>query len=286
MSVEGNADSNWSEKKVEGEDSLRTVDCLRGRLLSERVASKNANEEAEHLGNKLMELETLLKQEAESRNRAEKRLKLLMKKLQSMNISYISDESGYSCSVEKSDVSSVSSSTTSSSSTTKQLQENYENRQIEIEGRGLKENLESSSKVSENLQQNDSQNSSSSIGDKNPTTEETSGAAFEIQEQKCETETNAVSENLAQIVAQNATIKMDEQSGTSSTEEELNQESERQIDNSMAIVSIDMPLENNKVDPEVLDATVKEVLDALRHAKEQLQSSMERRRRTNMISVG
>ncbi|KAL9149933.1 hypothetical protein ABFS82_12G137300 [Erythranthe guttata] len=284
MSVEGNADSNLGEKKVEGEDSLRTVDCLRGRLLAERVASKNANEEAEHLGNKLMELETLLKQEAESRNRAEKRLKLLVKKLQSMNLSYISDESGYSCSVEKSDVSSVSSST--NSPTTEQLQENYENQQIETENRDLKENLESSSKGSENLQQNDSQDSSSSIGDKNSTTDESSNAAFEIQEQKREMETSAVSENLEQIVARNTTIKMDEQSGTSSTEEELNQESESQKDNSMAIVSIDKPAENNTVDPEVLDATVKEVLDALRHAKEQLQSSMERRRRSNMISVG
>ncbi|KAL8036136.1 hypothetical protein ABFX02_12G140200 [Erythranthe guttata] len=284
MSVEGNADSNWGGKKVEEEDSLRTVDCLRGRLLAERVASKNANEEAEHLGNKLMELETLLKQEAESRNRAEKRLKLLMKKLQSMNVAYVSDESGYSCSVEKSDVSSVSSST--NSPTTEQLQENYENRQIKTDSRELKENLESSSKGSEYLLQNNSQNSSSSIVDKNSTTDESSSAAFEIQEQKCETETSAVLENLEQIVAQNATIKMDEQSGTSSTEEELNQEPERQIDNSMAIVSIDKPPENNTVDPEVLDATVKEVLDALRHAKEQLQSSMERRRRSKMISVG
>ncbi|EYU38499.1 hypothetical protein MIMGU_mgv1a015412mg [Erythranthe guttata] len=157
-----------------------------------------------------MELETLLKQEAESRNRAEKRLKLLMKKLQSMNIAYVSDESGYSCSVEKSDVSSVSSST--NSPTTEQLQENYENQQIEIESRGLKENLlESSSKGSENLQQNDSQNSSSSLDDKNSTADESSSAAFEIQEQKREMETNAASENLDQIEAQNDTIKMDEQ---------------------------------------------------------------------------
>lgn len=30
---------------MEGEDSVRTVDCLRGRLLAERAASKNAKEE-------------------------------------------------------------------------------------------------------------------------------------------------------------------------------------------------------------------------------------------------
>lgn len=54
----------------------------------------------------------------------------------------------------------------------------------------------------------------------------------------------------------------------------------------MALVLVEKQQENEeRLDPEVLDATVKEVLDALRHAKEQLQSSMERRR-TNMIRVG
>lgn len=38
---------------MEGEDSVRTVDCLRGRLLAERVASRNAKDEAEQLGNKV-----------------------------------------------------------------------------------------------------------------------------------------------------------------------------------------------------------------------------------------
>lgn len=35
------------------EDALRTVDCLRGRLLAERVASKNAKDEAQLMGNKV-----------------------------------------------------------------------------------------------------------------------------------------------------------------------------------------------------------------------------------------
>lgn len=39
--------------KMEGEDSVRTVDCLRGRLLAERAASKNAKEEAQLLENKV-----------------------------------------------------------------------------------------------------------------------------------------------------------------------------------------------------------------------------------------
>lgn len=39
-----------SENKVEGEDSWMTVSCLRGRLLAERMASRNAREEADQLG--------------------------------------------------------------------------------------------------------------------------------------------------------------------------------------------------------------------------------------------
>ena len=38
---------------MEGDDGLRTVECLRGRLLAERQASKTAKEDAEFLGNKV-----------------------------------------------------------------------------------------------------------------------------------------------------------------------------------------------------------------------------------------
>lgn len=38
---------------VQGDDGLKTVECLRGRLLAERVASKAANEEADNLGIKV-----------------------------------------------------------------------------------------------------------------------------------------------------------------------------------------------------------------------------------------
>lgn len=41
---------------MEGEEDsvIRTVDCLRGRLLAERVASRNAKEEADQLENKVL----------------------------------------------------------------------------------------------------------------------------------------------------------------------------------------------------------------------------------------
>lgn len=39
---------------MEGEEeSVRTIDCLRGRLVAERAASKNARDEADKLENKV-----------------------------------------------------------------------------------------------------------------------------------------------------------------------------------------------------------------------------------------
>lgn len=54
----------------------------------------------------------------------------------------------------------------------------------------------------------------------------------------------------------------------------------------MALIAVDTAPENRTVDPEVLDETVKEVLEALRRAKEQLLSSMERKRMSMIIKVG
>lgn len=86
-----------------------------------------------------------------------------------------------------------------------------------------------------------------------------------------------------------------------SAQEEVNQENdqdqeknqqneeddENHVDNSLALVPVEKLETKQTIDPEVLDATVKEVLDSLRHAREQLQSSMERRRRNmNIIKVG
>lgn len=42
-----------SDKKIEGDDSVRTVECLRGRLLAERQASRTAKDDLEKLGRKV-----------------------------------------------------------------------------------------------------------------------------------------------------------------------------------------------------------------------------------------
>ncbi|KAL0289375.1 UNVERIFIED_CONTAM: hypothetical protein Scaly_2704400 [Sesamum calycinum] len=313
----GNADSQCGEKKMEGENGVRTVDCLRGRLLAERAASRKANEEAEFLGNKLMELENLLKQEARSRNRAERKLKFLLKKLESMNITYESEHSGL---VDKTDISSVSSTTSSS---TKELQENNENQQMKIskivKSQESDENAKSQ-KESEASLRNDSENCSFSLSDDSSASSVFGDNLQELKSQKCEMGPNQdpvsqlVSKNSGQILLKMPHLRIlyplhlihilksqlyssyllshsdiCNRSVKSSAGEGLNEEgyqdSDRQIDDSMALVPVDMPQKNQPIDPEVLDATVKQVLDTLKHAKEQLQSSMERRR-TNMIKVG
>lgn len=55
-------------------------------------------------------------------------------------------------------------------------------------------------------------------------------------------------------------------------------DSNSQVDDSMALVVVDAPQRAHRIDPVALDASVREVLDTLRRAKEELQSSMVRRR--------
>ncbi|XP_051132325.1 uncharacterized protein LOC127252251 [Andrographis paniculata] len=237
MAERVNADAKWSENQMEGEDTERTVNCLRGRLLAERTASRKARDEAEQLGNKLMELENLLKEESKSRNRAEKKLKLLIKKLASMSISYLMDST---------DISSVSSSSTASSST----------KEPEMNGEKT---------CTADLPQN---NSSVSVFADN-------FKEAEIMEQSVRR--NASTDSLASEQLKSTGIHDDLS---------FDQDPGNHVDNSMALVTVDLaPPEKPAIDPKILDGTVKEVLDTLRHAKEQLLTTMERRR-GNMVKVG
>ncbi|CAN6301307.1 unnamed protein product [Urochloa humidicola] len=70
----------------EGGGGMRTVECLRGRLLAERVASKAAKEEADQLAKRLDELEKQLADEVKVRNKAERKLRRAIKKLKSLKI--------------------------------------------------------------------------------------------------------------------------------------------------------------------------------------------------------
>ncbi|KAM3339948.1 hypothetical protein P3S68_029818 [Capsicum galapagoense] len=76
-------------------------------------------------------------------------------------------------------------------------------------------------------------------------------------------------------------ISVQEEEGENGEDERDFQEDN--VNNSLALVPIDLPKPKETIDPIVLDATVREVLDALRHAKEKLQTRMERGR---TIKVG
>ncbi|XP_050383148.1 uncharacterized protein LOC126799928 [Argentina anserina] len=110
----GKDDGNLSDRKMEGDEGMRTLECLRGRLLAERQASRVAKEDAELMGKKLIELQNKLKEEIQLKNKAEKKLKFLKRKLESLKHS-ISVESDQSCSSEQSVTSRRQSTSTSCS---------------------------------------------------------------------------------------------------------------------------------------------------------------------------
>ncbi|KAJ8532888.1 hypothetical protein K7X08_015777 [Anisodus acutangulus] len=232
----------------EEEDNLRTVECLRGRLLAERVASRNAKEEAHIMGNKMIELETKLRKETKSRNKAEKKLKFLKKKLESKNISYkISDEISEHLSLLKSEISSVTPTDKVQNSQDTECQESIGSTKSRYE------NVENN--CSEDIEKDASQMSTSSKNN----------------------------ENLSAKSSEFVFSKSDANSLKSSVEEEKknggNQVDfqEDNVDNSLALVPMDLPKTKQTIDPIALDATVREVLDALRHAKEKIQTQMQRR---------
>ncbi|CAJ1895839.1 unnamed protein product [Sphenostylis stenocarpa] len=83
---------------MEGHDSWNAVECLRGRLLAERQASRVANEQAESMCNKQFnELEKMLKEEIKLRDKAERKLKLLKKKLECFTPSWQKRHAGEKC---------------------------------------------------------------------------------------------------------------------------------------------------------------------------------------------
>ncbi|KAL3357079.1 hypothetical protein AABB24_017654 [Solanum stoloniferum] len=236
-----------SKKKMEKEDGLRTVECLRGRLIAERAASKKAKEDAELMGNKLIELETKLKEESKSRNKAEKKLKYFIKKLESMNICYISDESEHSSLFDKSKISSVTSTTTTSNS----------------------------SKI---ISEQNSQFKDSMISDFHELISQDNSIYFDKNSKDDDNNSKELEFSNSDANSSKSLVHEEWENG-----EDESYFQEDNVNNSLALVPLDLP-KPKSIDPIVLDATVREVLDALRHAKEKLQTQMERGR--GMIKVG
>ncbi|XP_021739796.1 uncharacterized protein LOC110706208 [Chenopodium quinoa] len=102
---------------MQGETVLVNVECLRGRLQAERAASRAAEQNVDLLATKLSELEKQLKIETKYRRKAEKKLNILIKKLESLNIpknNVISGEYKRLGSSNNSEISCLSSITSTS----------------------------------------------------------------------------------------------------------------------------------------------------------------------------
>lgn len=253
-------DGKWSDNKMEGDDGLSTVQCLRGRLLAERQASRVAKENAKLLETKLIELENQLKEEIKMRNIAEKKLKLMMKKIESLNISTMSVDSEQSSSSEKCEMSRRSSTSTSGS---KDVEEDEPKSQF------------TSTVVSQKLEHNVSETSTVPQGFPTPTVE----TDFDLNNPSQESFRYKLIPSPEDPKANNHSC-----SSLKSSITDDGSDSGDNVDNLLAIVPVTFPAASETGDQvKPLNQTVDEVLDALRQVREKLQGSMQRR---HTIQVG
>ncbi|GLT92453.1 hypothetical protein SLE2022_102900 [Rubroshorea leprosula] len=251
MAVSKKEDGRWSEVKMEGDNGLRTVECLRGRLLAERQASRVAKEEAEFMGSKLVELKNRLREETKLRNRAEKRLKFLKKKLESLKIlpvledSQQSSSSAFSCqtSVEESGSNPPEKPGENASETTKSAQTH--------ECSSNEENAESHSRSESDTKDLSHENPKEISSNEDPKTDDNSDSSLRSS---------------AEVIR---------------TKDHINDD---HVDDSLALVPVTPPEKNPSPEIKIVNKNVVEVLDNLRHIRERIQSTVESRR--VMIRVG
>ncbi|XP_024995545.1 transcriptional regulator IFH1 [Cynara cardunculus var. scolymus] len=273
MMVNDTFTAKWSDKRMEEDEGLRTVECLRGRLLAERAASKAANEESEQIAKKVIELEKQLKVEIKSRNKAEKRLKFLMKKLESLKISYVSADESSSFS-EKSEISSVSSSSKSQDQMELQKTQFRNTSKFSTEGNrrscpSQEENLGSvdesiSGNSNENVIQNDDDDDDDDDDDEDDAVKK-DGLKFSVTKNNINDEghnTEDIDDNVDNSMA--LTIMTSEH----------DTDRDDGFDNSMALVVVENVIKEEKQDVPISNGNVKDVLHALRYAKESLQRSL------------
>ncbi|KAJ6994518.1 lisH domain-containing protein [Populus alba x Populus x berolinensis] len=264
---------------MEGRDSLRTLECLRGRLLAERQASKIAKEEAELMGNKLIELENKIREETKLRKKAEMKHKLLMKKLESLKISPALEGSEKSSSSDTSGFSSTSSSSTSGHRDPEEFESKPQSI-IQALSQDMKDNGSETTtsnqkacivldSIEDSTGTQDTQNSNSEHNLKDYSLDKSSHESM-----ACSQDSKADDQSSSSIEA--SVVEMETNAGTESDNEDY-------VDNSLALVPMSLPASTKKKELKIVNRSVIEVLDALRHAREQIQSSMESR---HMIRVG
>ncbi|KAI3995268.1 hypothetical protein MKX01_032070 [Papaver californicum] len=271
---------------MEGENNLRTLECLRGRLLAERLASKSAKDDAEFMENKLMELEKQLSIETELRNKAEKKLKLLMRKMKSMNIaspgkiSYTTSSDLREPEKQNSDPQisrpvkcNISQDGISDSSTTNVRKENSVC-SLSDHDHQMTRTVSSSGSVGtahsrKNSDDHSFQEESRKIKDDEPR-EIQQEKQSEIQEEEpCEIQDERHRESMEEHMRQTSTDEKEASRNNSDLDEF--------IDNSLALVPTTICSTSTTNEPKINSGKVLDVLSALRHAKKQLQNSMERK---------
>ncbi|KAM3288115.1 hypothetical protein P3S67_021545 [Capsicum chacoense] len=189
-----------------------------------------------------------------------------MKKLESMNMSYVSDESEHSSLFDKSEISSVTFSEDKEQSS--QFQDSIGSTKCSSEYLVEHSQEHISQEKSINFKQNALQIAIfRKDDDNNSKGREVLGKSSEL--------------DFSNSDSNSSKISVQEEEGKNGEDERDFQEDN--VNNSLALVPIDLPKPKETIDPIVLDATVREVLDALRHAKEKLQTRMERGR---TIKVG
>ncbi|KAJ9181650.1 hypothetical protein P3X46_009758 [Hevea brasiliensis] len=256
MTTPAKEGKRWSDhKKMEGEDSLRTLECLRGRLLAERQASRVAKEEAQRMGDKLIELENKLREETKLMQRAEKKLKFLKKKLESLKISPTFEGLDLSSSYEN-----CGSSCTSSTSTS-----GPKDPEESAFSQDMKDNVQDTTAFFQNHSTLDS-NSDPKLKD-SPLHKSSCQYASSCQDSKADSHSKSCS-TLEAAKERNGRCESD---------------TEDYVDNSLALVPVNVAAPTKTSELKIVNKSISEVLDALRHAREKIQSSMERR---NMIRVG
>ncbi|THU49445.1 hypothetical protein C4D60_Mb06t09640 [Musa balbisiana] len=247
----------------EGE-RLRTVDCLRARLLAERVASKAAKEEAESLAKRLEELERKLDEETKCMNRAEKRLKLALKKLEALKDARSQ--------LTLQDSSSSSSSFQDSSLSPQRLEQEKPGALSTVDSQRFgsmevaKEMLRSSSSE-DLLGDNVSGTGSSSICLHQPLISHDEGSCSSVGTAQSQNEDGIQVIGAQQSPADDMSIT----SGSDAEPETAIRQAERE-DRMLAIVPASVQLNLEACRPEVKE--VQGVLDALRNIKVQLLYSM------------
>ncbi|XP_020583048.1 uncharacterized protein LOC110026452 [Phalaenopsis equestris] len=238
----------------EPQDGMKTVECLRGRLLAERAASKAAQAEADQMAKRLAELEKQL--EKEMRERAEKRLKFALKKLESLKVL------DFTCQMDLSD-SSASSSSPSRCFLNKEKFEKWRNLgQCGSPGRDLLRDYGSLNSFNDSAHRLVSQDGScSSVGTASSCNKEASegdGGSNWSGSQEC-------ADGPARKSSENTEILNCNENQT-----------EKPIEERLALVPVNIPQEPAACSDSEVKNNVYDVLFALRQVREQLQNSIGR----------